>query len=186
MSDPRPFVALPAADPARLAAAVHKVVTSNGARAARLQAGAAQSVVDRPSDPDSARWFQSLVELGWLVASADGFDPAEQAAMAALLATVTGQAVDHQLLDRHLDDLSDQVAIMGRSQRLARAAAELHDQSAGDDALTFAALVAMADGRLDHVELDALIELGDRLSITAEHVRTLVQSLATDVEANLP
>ncbi len=185
MSDPAPVVALDATDPARIARAVHHVVVSDGVRAARLAAGASQSVVDNPTDTRSADWFLSLVELGWLVASADGFDPAERTSMAALLATVTGEAVNEHMLDRHLGELAEQVEIMGRSQRLARAAAELADQSAGDDALAFAALVAMADGRLEQIELDALIALGSYVSIDADRVRALVASLAADVEANL-
>jgi tellurite resistance protein len=184
MGNPAPVVAL-SATPERIATAVHKVVTADGVRAARLAAGASQSLVDDPTDVDSARWFQSLVELGWLVASADGFDPAERTAMATLLATCTGKAVDEKLLDQHLGELAEQVDIMGRSQRLARAAAELADQSAGDDALAFAALVAMADGRLEQIELDTLIAIGSYLSIDTARVRTLVDTLAKDVEANL-
>ena len=184
MNDPAPIVAL-SATPERIAQAVHKVVTADGVRAARLAAGASQSLVEEPTDVNSARWFQSLVELGWLVASADGFDPAERASMAALLATVTGKAVDEQLLEQHLAELAHQVDIMGRSQRLARAAAELHDQSSGDDALAFAALVAMADGRLEQIELDTLIALGSYMSIDTAQVRALVAALAKDVEANL-
>jgi tellurite resistance protein len=184
MGNPDPVVALNAA-PERIAQAVHKVVTSDGVRAARLAAGASQSLVDEPTDAQSARWFQSLVELGWLVASADGFDPAERASMATLLATVTGKAVDENVLEQHLGELAQQVDIMGRSQRLARAATELADQSAGDDALAFAALVAMADGRLEPIELDALIALGSYVAIDAARVRALVAALAKDVEANL-
>ncbi|MBZ0231066.1 MAG: hypothetical protein K8M05_01840 [Deltaproteobacteria bacterium] len=184
MGNPEPVVAL-SAPPERIAQAVHKVVTSDGVRAARLAAGASQSLVDEPTDATSARWFQSLVELGWLVASADGFAPAERASMAALLATVTGKAVDEPVLEQHLGELAQQVDIMGRSQRLARAAAELADQSAGDDALAFAALVAMADGRLEQIELDALVALGSYVSIDAARVRALVTALAKDVEANL-
>src|SRR6266511_4358835 len=98
MGNPAPVVAVISfrATPERIATAVHKVVTSDGVRAARLAAGASQSLVDEPTDLDSARWFQSLVELGWLVASADGFDPAERTSMATLLATLTGKAVDEK------------------------------------------------------------------------------------------
>lgn len=184
MGNPDPVVAL-SAPPERIAQAVHKVVASDGVRAARLAAGASQSLVDEPSDPSTARWFQSLVELAWLVSSADGFDPAERASMATLLATVTGKSVDEPTLELHLGELAQQVDIMGRSQRLARAAAELADQSAGDDALAFAALVAMADGRLEQIELDALVALGSYVSIDAARVRALVTALAKDVEKYL-
>jgi tellurite resistance protein len=185
MPAPAPIVALGASDPDQIARAVHKVVTADGARAARLVVGASQSAAAEPSDVDSARWFQSLVELAWLVASTDGFDPAERASMATLLATVSGTAVDHEALEQHLAELAEQVDVMGRTQRLARAAAELHDQASGSDALTFAALVAMADGRLEAIELDALVTLGGFLDIPAGEVRSLVTAVAADVEANL-
>lgn len=179
-----PLVAF-GATPERIAAAVHAVVVSDGVRAARLKAGAAQSVVEAPADLDVVRWFQSLVELGFLVASADGFADSERSALAGLLELVTSEAIDKEMLELHLDELAQQVEILGRSQRLARAAQELDDPKAADDALAFAALVAMADGHLGQVELDTLVELGGHLSIAPDRVKALALALAGEVEAQL-
>lgn len=179
------IVAFDGATPERIAAAVHAVVVSDGVRAARLKTGAAQSIAESPADLDSARWFQSLVELGFLVASADGFDPSERSALAGLLELVTCETIDKEILELHLDELAQQVDVLGRTQRLARAAQELDDPSAADDAVAFAALVAMSDGHLGAVELDALVELGGHLSIAPDRVRALALALAGEVEANL-
>lgn len=180
-----PIVAFAGASPERIAAAVHAVVVSDGVRAARLKAGAAQSVADAPADLDAARWFQSLVELGFLVASADGFADSERSALAGLLELVTSETIDKEMLELHLGELAQQVDILGRTQRLARAAQEIDDPAAADDAVAFAALVAMADGHLGAVELDALVELGGHLSITPDRVRALALALAGEVEAKL-
>jgi tellurite resistance protein len=180
-----PIVAFAGATPERIAAAVHAVVVSDGVRAARLKSGAAQSIAEAPADLDSARWFQSLVELGFLIASADGFADSERSALAGLLELVTSETIDKEMLELHLSELEQQVDVMGRTQRLARAAGELDDPSAADDAVAFAALVAMADGHLGGVELDALVELGGVLSIPADRVRSLALALAGEVEAQL-
>jgi len=185
MGDPAPIVSFTGASPERLAKAVHAVVVADGVRAARLKAGAAQSVVDAPADLDVVRWFQSLVELGFLVASADGFADSERSALAGLLELVTSEAIDKELLELHLGELAQQVDILGRTQRLARAAMEVDDPAAADDAIAFAALVAMADGHLGAVELDALVELGGHLARSPDHVRALTLALAGEVEAQL-
>ncbi len=195
MTDPAPIVALREADPDQLARAVLAVMTAEPTRARRLHDGARASIEEAlaaaaEEAAASARWFQALVELGWLVASADGFDPAERRSMATLLAAVTGEAVDHALLEQHLAELAEQVEIMGRSQRLARAAAELGDLvaaglAASDDAVTFATLVCLADGRLEAAEHAALVELGGWLALDAAAVRARIAALATEVEARL-
>lgn len=179
------IVAFAGATPERIAAAIHAVVVSDGVRAARLQAGAQQSIAETPADLDSARWFQSLVELGFLIASADGFADEERKALAGLLELVTSETIDREMLELHLGELAEQVDILGRTQRLARTAEELADPGAADDALAFAALVSMADGTLGQTELDALVELGGFLSIPADRVRSLALALARQVEEQL-
>jgi tellurite resistance protein len=180
-----PIVAFAGAEPERSAAAIHAVVVSDGVRAARLQSGARQSIAEAPADLDAARWCQSLVVLGFLVSSADGFADDERRLLAGLLELVVSETIDREMLELHLGELAEQVEILGRTQRLARAAQELDDPAAADDALAFAALVAMADGTLGQVELDALVELGGFLSIAPDRVRALTLALAGEVEARL-
>jgi tellurite resistance protein len=180
-----PIVAFPDVDAERLLAALAAAVTGDEPRAVRLRTSASQCVVDEPSDVAAARWFQSLVELAYLVASADGFSPRERASLASLIERATGRTVDHELLERHLAALEEQTDVFGRHQRLARAAADVSDQPSVDDALAFAALVAMADGTMTAAEHEALLELAGHLHIEPVQVEALIGVLVEDVKGRL-
>src|SRR5687768_2611815 len=140
MGDQRPVIELPAVPAAQLAAAV-RAMLGDGARAVplppaeRLEADAAAALAE--SDSSAARRFQALVELGYLAASADGLDPAEQAALAVLLERLTGAAVEHAILEQHLRDLDEAAAMLGRHERLARVAADLGERQQREEALGF-------------------------------------------------
>lgn len=185
MSERDGIVELPDVAPARLAEAVHAVATEDRARAERLRTGAEQSVAAEPSDGEAARAFQTVLELGYLVASADGFADEERTSLARLLESITGAAVDHAVLQLHFWDLDEAVESLGRRERLARAAADLEGEAAAIEAITLASLIALADGRMSAAELDVLVELGSHLSLSAERVRTLVDETAARVEAQL-
>lgn len=180
-----PIVAFPDVDAERLLAALAAAVTGDGPRAVRLRTSASQCVVDEPSDLAAARWFQSLVELAYLVASADGFSPEERGSLALLIERATGRTVDRELLERHLAVLEAQTDDFGRHQRFARAAAEVSDQPSVDDALAFAALVAMADGQMARPEHEALLELAHHLDIEPVQVEALIGVLVEDVKGRL-
>ncbi|MCA9676543.1 MAG: hypothetical protein KC464_16035 [Myxococcales bacterium] len=184
MGDPAPIVALSAAPPARLAAALYAGVAEDGARAARLRTGAAQAMAAVPEDLDVARWFQAVVELGFLVASADGFADEERRGLARLLEKLTAEAVDHELLETNFRELERGVAAMGRGPRLARAAADV-DASLVDDTLGLVALIAMADGELGAPEGAALTELGSHLGYSADQVRAVIDRVAARLEGQL-
>jgi tellurite resistance protein len=180
-----PIVAFPDVDPERLLAALSAAVTGDEPRAVRLRTSASQCLVDEPSDVAAARWFQSLVELAYLIASADGFSDHERRSLAALIERATGRVVDHDVLEQHLRELEVQADILGRHERFARAAAEVRDQPSVDDALAFAALVSMADGRLAGPEHDALLELAKHLDIDAIQVDALLAVLVEDVKGRV-
>jgi tellurite resistance protein len=172
-------VELPAVAPERFAVAVRAMLGEGGEMAplpssARLAAAAS-------GDTDGSRRFQALVELGYLAASADGLDPAERDALATLIERLTGSAVDHDTLDQHLQDLDAAAAMLGRHQRLARVAADLGEGDRRDEALGFAALIAMADGRLHRDELAVLDELGGCFGLAAAEVRAIVDRVADAV-----
>jgi tellurite resistance protein len=179
MSEANVIIELPAVPPAQLAAAVRAMLGEGGEMAplpsaARLSADAAAAVA---GDPDG----QALVELGYLAASADGLDPAEQGALATLIERLTGSAVDHPTLERHLADLDAAAAMLGRHERLARVAADLGEGDRRDEALGFAALVAMADGVLHREELAVLDELGGCFGLAPSEVRVIVDRVADAV-----
>lgn len=176
---------LPAVPPERFAVAVRAMLGEGGEMAplpssARLAADAAAAVA-AGGDADGSRRFQALVELGYLAASADGLDPAERDALATLIERLTGAAVDHDTLDRHLVDLDAAAAMLGRHERLARVAADLGEGDGRDEALGFAALIAMADGRLHRDELAVLDELGGCFGLAAGEVRAIVDRVADAV-----
>jgi tellurite resistance protein len=189
-------IELPRAAPERLAAAVHAVMNDHNARSqtlvegrlpppSRLRAGAAATAQPDPSNLDVARYFQGLLELGYLVASADGLAGTEREALAALLEQVSGSVVDRQALLLHFGDLDAATEVLGRRERLVRVAAQFADEASRTEAIGFAALVAMADGRLDASEVEVLMELGAQFGMNERQVDLEVRGIARRVEERL-
>lgn len=171
------------ADPDKLQAAVNAALSAHGETLTR---GAKES----PSDADdrlteAAVYFHSLLELGYLVASADGFADAERQALAQLIETATSAALNRTALLAHFDDLDSGTEVLGRSQRLARAAANIEDADKRQRALQFVALIATADGHLDGTELDALAELGEHFEVSREQVETIARDVVTQITRHL-
>ena len=185
MGDPDAILELSATEPARLTAAVLAVIHADSDRAELLRRGAEQSVAEAPTDVQTARRFLTLLELGYLVASADGFADEERTMLARLLERVTGERVDHRSLELHFRDLDEAVESFGRQARLARAAADLEGTPACEEAIALSALIAMADGRIAAAEHQTLLDLGEHLGISDDRVRALIQSMAGRVEAEL-
>lgn len=175
----------PSTDGAKLERAVLALVQQDAARVAWLRAGAASSVADVPTDPAAAARFQTMLELAYLVASADGFADAERVSLAALLERITGAAVDHATLELHFRDLDDAVALLGRRERLARAAADLETPAQGEEAIALIAMVALSDGHISTPEYEALVELGRHAEVGSDRVRALVESTVQRLEAQL-
>ncbi len=185
MAEDTAFVELPDVPPQARAAAIEAALTQDADFAARLCRGASASVADAPSDADTARTFQALLEIGYLVASADGLAEQERASLAALLEAVTGSAVDHGTLTLHFMDLDEAVEALGRRERLARVAADLGDTSAVEEAVRLGALVAMGDGTLSGAELAVLVELGEHGKVAADRICELVTAAANSVKGRL-
>ncbi len=184
MAEP-PILQLPDADPAQLAVAIRAVVVEDQKQAARLKTGAMQAVSEEPeADGSTARRFQSLLEIGYLVASADGLADEEREGLARLLEQLTDAVIDRNTLELHFKDLDEASAQMGRRERLGAAAALLEEDER-DGALTFAAAIAMSDGWLGQDEMNVLIELGSHLSLDADKVRELVEQVVHRVEGRL-
>ncbi len=175
---------LPEVEPARLAAAVEAVLDGRGDLRVRLRAGAEQSMRPEPADAGAATRFQTLLELGYLVASADGFADEESVSLASLLERVTSSAIDRAALELHFRDLDQAVATLGRRERLARLAAEL-DEAAAEEAIGLAATIAMADGRLSEAEHAVLLELGEHVQLSEGRIRAIVDEAAEQLEAQL-
>jgi tellurite resistance protein len=185
MSDAEVIVGFPDVDPAHLAAAVEAALEARTDLRARLRAGAEQSMRDEPADAATATRFQTLLELGYLVASADGFAESERTSLAGLLERVTASAIDRASLERHFRELDQAVAALGRRERLARLAAEL-DEAAAEEAIELVVTIAIADGCLSAAEHAVLVELAEHLRLPGARLHALVQEAAARVEEALP
>jgi tellurite resistance protein len=193
---------LPDVEPARRNAAVRAVLAHQSAEMpqqvvqatalvgrlpspAQLRTGAQQALKEEAEDGRAAEYFQSLLELGYLVASADGLAAEERETLALLLEHATDSIVNRDALQLHFSDLDATSAALGRSERLGRVAANLDTERAREEALSFAALVAMADGTLEPAELQVLIELGRHFALSPEQVQAVVARVADCVRQQL-
>jgi len=202
MADSPTRVDLPDVGPEKLGAAVRAVLGHQSAAmpdsavdvlrllgrlptAAQLKAGAAEAVKDEGGDPLAAEYFQSLLELGYLAASADGLADEERDALALLVEHATDSAVDREVLQLHFNDLDEGSEMLGRRERLARVAANLESNRAQQEGMSFAALVAIADGKLEEAEMAVLLELGQHFSLAAEQVHDVINAVAANIKQEL-
>jgi tellurite resistance protein len=148
----------------------------------QLRAGARESARETGADAEVARYFQSLLELGYLVASADGLAESERDTLASLVEYVTGAAVDHRALQLHFDELNAISDALGRPERLGRVASEFESADSRQEAISFAALVAIADGALTEPELKVLYKLGEHFSFSREEVQSLVNDVSCKID----
>ena len=154
--------------------------------AARLIHGAEESLKEHAENPPpDAEYFQSLLELGYLVASADGLAPEERAALAKLVEHATGSVVEQEALQRHFNDLDACSATLGRRERLGRVAANFEDLAAREEAISFAALIAIADGKLAQPEAQVLVELGEHFSFSETDVKAVLGQVVADIRLAL-
>jgi len=182
MTDADVVVSFPEVEADALVRAVQAALDSQEEVSAILRAGAQQSVAPSTAQPDAARRFQLLLELGYLVASADGFAEHERNSLACLLETITGSEIDAAILQQHFADLEDGVQALGRKERLARAAAEIVDPV---DTLGLVAMIAMADGTLSQDEHAVLVELGAHLGLQSNAIDNLVRDAEGRVRKEL-
>jgi tellurite resistance protein len=150
---------------------------------ARLEQGA-KATLENP-EQEVSTYFQSILEIAWLVASADGFAEEECRALAQLLDRVTGRAIGRDALELHFKDLQDSCEMLGRRERMRRAAEDFADGALRSEALGFATLVAMADGKLAQAEIDALVELGGFLGLSDDQVTEVVEGVVGRLRAQL-
>jgi hypothetical protein len=148
-----------------------------------LKAGASATLAE--ANDDAAKRFQSMLEIGYLVASADGFADDERHALAELLSKVTGATVSIDQLDLHFRDLEEGCEMLGRRERLRRAAEDFDDGIGRWEALGFAALVALADGQLADPEVQTLSELGGHFGLAEDQIADAISTMVKRVEAEL-
>ena len=136
-------------------------------------------------DQGRAQFFQSILELSYLVASADGFAEEERHALATLLGHATEHAVTQDELELHFKDLDESCEMLGRRERLRRAAADFDDSIGRSQALAFATLVAVADGILAEPEHETLKQLGEWLELSESQIDDTVKGVVSAIERAL-
>ena len=185
---------LPEVSPERLRAAVLSVLSTAALprplrgrlpSSVNLRTGAEETIKETPRDPRAAEYFQSLLEIAYLVASADGLADAERDALADLVEHATGHGVQHDELRRHFTVLDQACEALGRHERIGRLASNFEDPVAREEALSFAALVAISDGHLGLPEVHALLELGERLRFTDREVEEVLADVLARVREAL-
>jgi tellurite resistance protein len=184
MGDSGADLGLGGATPESLRAAVEAVLAQQSG-ASKLRAGAVATADDAIDDAVAAAYFQSLLELGYLVASADGLADDERGALAHLVEHATDAAVHREALLLHFADLEAGSETLGRRERLVRTAAEFEDADAHTEALSFATLIAVADGQLADSEAAVLRELGSHFSLSADQVQVIVDGVVAAIKGQL-
>jgi tellurite resistance protein len=184
MDGPDAVVNLSHDDPEKLAEAIRSALVGQEELAKQLREGA-QQTVGGDASAATARRFQTILELGYLVASADGFAEQERSSLAHLLENITASAVDHQALELHFRDLDQAVEQLGRRERLARVAAELSGPQEAQQTIGAVATIALADGTLSAPEYTVLIELGEHLGLNPDDLGKIVDSAAERIKQGL-
>ncbi len=142
----------------------------------------AATAAHEANDDDRAWYFQSLLELSYIVASADGFADEERRTLAVLLEQVTGAATGTDELTLHFKDLDSAIRMLGKGERLRRAAAQFETERARAEALSFVTVVAASDGELADVERDVLDELGSLLTLEKTAAAKIVDGVLGELE----
>jgi tellurite resistance protein len=176
-----PVISLPHEGPKQLAAAVRTALID---QEAQFTEGAAQTL-SGDAYAAAARRFQATLEIGYLVASADGFANEERESLADLLEQVTGFAVDHHTLALHFKDLDAAVDQLGRRERLARLADQLTELGDVEQTIEAVVTIAMADGTLSVPEHAVLAELGGHIGLADDAVSTIIDGSANRLKKAL-
>jgi tellurite resistance protein len=136
-------------------------------------------------DP-GARFFLASLEAAYLVAAADGVDGPERAALGELVGAITGLDLQPEVLADHFATFDAAAKASSRAARVEGVAARLPDFVEREQALGFAAIVAMADQHFARKEARALIELGEAFGFSVGEVQALLDSLVGSIRQALP
>lgn len=147
-----------------------------------LESGAAQS----SEQASVAQYFLGMLEAAFLVAAIDGgVSEAERAALGDLIAQVTNDPDGAKGLSALFDRFGADLTREGMPERLRAVAAHFEDFMAREEALSFATLIALADGSISRKEARGLIELAEHLGYSVGEVQALLDSIATSLKQEL-
>ncbi len=113
---------------------------------------------------EAATRITALIEAAYLVASADGLDEQEHAALAALVCHAVGPALDSAAVQVLFDDFARKREQQGEVARLDAVSTHFRHRLERQEVMSFAVLVAMSDRVLTSAEQDTLVALGERFA----------------------
>ncbi|HUQ02120.1 MAG TPA: hypothetical protein VM261_06460 [Kofleriaceae bacterium] len=166
MAEP-PILQLPEVDLARLAVVTRKMLSEDLVQVER-----------------TTRDFLALLDIAYLVASADRLVGDEREGILRIFEQLADGVLDRDAVEHHFRELDEVRATAGRGERLGAAAGDLRAEDRAG-AIAFAAAIAMTDGWLGEAELAALYELGGHLSIATDKAREQVENVIQRVEGRL-
>jgi len=146
-------------------------------------AGGAEKLAKRSAeDGEAARYFGAMLEICYLVAAADGLAEQEHDALCDLIDYTTRSALKRKRLEALFEEMATRLAEQGLEARLDALAGELDDFMAREEALSFAALVAIADSVLAPKEAVTLIAIGKRFDFSVGEVQAVVDVVAATLQ----
>ncbi len=142
----------------------------DGEPAARLPEAYQQAVLER---------FAPFAETMFLMMQIDGHtDGAELEAIRGAMKVLTDGALGHAVLDDIFDQSAREVARQGVEARLQAVGARLSvDRADRETAFSLAAAVALADNRLEDVELTLIGSIAEWYGISGKRSREILEDL---------
>ncbi|MGE0323851.1 MAG: hypothetical protein AB7S68_16185 [Polyangiaceae bacterium] len=142
---------------------------------------AGQQALRAAPESADARAQRALLECALIVASADELTAEEQTALERLFQQVLGDPEAAQLVQQ----LQAELDAEGVERSLSRVAKDLVTFEQREQALSFAALAAIADRELAEPEADRLLDLGARFGFGVGEVQRLVDRVAKALKSAL-
>ncbi len=131
-----------------------------------------------PGDEEAGRYFNAIVETCYLVATADGFAEEERGAVQDLVGFATGDVFTGERAQGLFAAYGKLLEEQGLEARLDAIAESLDDFVAREEAMSFAALVAVADRELQDKEAVMLMALASRFEYSRGEVQAVVKHVA--------
>lgn len=193
---------LPECDRDQLKAAVRRVIEKQATEVAapsvgpralmarlprldRMERGAENLFSTMPpgstGDLEAGRYFGAIVETCYLVAVADGFASEERGAVADLVGFATGDLIAGDKAEEVFAAYAKLLEEQGLEARLDAIAEQLDDFVAREEAMSFAALIAVADGELATKETVMLMALAKRFDFSRGEVQAVVKQVAASL-----
>jgi tellurite resistance protein len=138
-----------------------------------------------PDEVAAARHFVALMEAAYLVATSDGMSDAERQTLVDLIAYLTGDSTSPTVVTQMMAGFQALLDREGLSARLQHVAAQFDDFMAREEALSFAALVLIADGSISRKEVRGLIELAEVLGYSVGEAQAAIELVARSVAGQL-